>query len=89
MYKFTFLTIKLKIKTSFFINISSVSKTLKSLETLKTLETPKTLETLKLKNASEIIVTVNNNLYKYTRLTEPQPAGFGDTNYILTLWQRQ
>jgi hypothetical protein len=43
----------------------------------------------KLKNASEIIVTVNNNLYKYTRLTEPQPAGFGDTNYILTLWQRQ
>ncbi len=46
-------TIKLKIKTSFFINISSVSKTLKSLETLKTLETPKTLETLKLKNASE------------------------------------
>lgn len=43
----------------------------------------------KLKNTSQISVTVNSNLFNYTRLTEPQPAGLGDTNYILTLWQRQ
>ena len=43
----------------------------------------------KLKNSSQVIIDVNNSLYNYTRLTEPQPAGLGDTNYILTLWQRQ
>lgn len=43
----------------------------------------------KIKNASQVSLEANGSLFVYTRLTEPQPMGFGDTNYILTMWQRQ
>jgi len=46
----------------------------------------------KLKNASEIIF--DNNLtnighFKYERANDPEPLGFGDNRYILTLWKKK
>lgn len=46
----------------------------------------------KIKNASEIIF--DNNLsnighFKYERANDPEPLGFGDNRYILTLWKKK
>lgn len=46
----------------------------------------------KLKNASEIIF--DNNLsnidhFRYERASSPEPLGFGDNRYILTLWKKK
>lgn len=46
----------------------------------------------KLKNASEIIF--DNNLsslshFKYERASDPEPTGFGDNRYIITLWKKK
>jgi hypothetical protein len=46
----------------------------------------------KIKNASEIIF--DNNLsqvahYKYERASDPEPLGFGDNRYIITLWNKK
>lgn len=42
-----------------------------------------------IRNASELSITVSSKVYNYTRISEPEPAGFGDTNFIFTMWQRQ
>ena len=42
-----------------------------------------------IKNCSELTATVQNMLYTYKRISEPQPMGFGNTNFIMTMWQRQ
>lgn len=42
-----------------------------------------------IKNCSELVTTVENILYSYRRVSEPQPMGFGNTNFIMTMWQRQ
>ena len=46
----------------------------------------------KIKNASEIIF--DNNLdnighFKYERASDPEPLGFGDNRYIITLWNKK
>lgn len=46
----------------------------------------------KIKNANEIIF--DNNLtnighFKYERASDPEPLGFGDNRYILTLWKKK
>jgi|688.fasta_scaffold00408_40 hypothetical protein len=46
----------------------------------------------KIKNASEI--AFDNNLsnighFKYERASDPEPLGFGDNRYILTLWKKK
>jgi len=46
----------------------------------------------KIKNASEIVF--DNNLsqvahYKYERASDPEPLGFGDNRYFITLWKKK
>ena len=46
----------------------------------------------KIKNASQIVFDTNiENLssYKYERASDPEPAGFGDNRYIITLWKKK
>jgi hypothetical protein len=45
----------------------------------------------KIKNADYIIVDTSLSKLaqnKFTRISEPQPVGLGDNNYIITNWQR-
>ena len=46
----------------------------------------------KLKNAQEIVFDNNlNNIghFKYERASDPEPLGFGDNRYIITLWKKK
>lgn len=46
----------------------------------------------KLKNASEIIFDTNLSQlahFKYERAGDPEPLGFGDNRYIITLWKKK
>jgi hypothetical protein len=45
----------------------------------------------KIKNCKYMLM--NNNLsryghYRYSRINEPEPAGLGDHDYIITMWQK-
>jgi hypothetical protein len=42
-----------------------------------------------IRNASELSIVVSGKNYNYTRSSEPEPAGLGDTNFIFTMWKRQ
>jgi hypothetical protein len=46
----------------------------------------------KLRAASRLMIggtASQYSTYEYTRQSDPQPIGFGDTNYIVTLWATQ
>jgi len=45
----------------------------------------------KIRNADKILIDTTKETYGsyyYTRANDPELAGFGDTNYIFTMWQR-
>lgn len=45
----------------------------------------------KIRNADKILIDTNNEVYGsyyYIRANDPEFAGFGDTRYIFTMWQR-
>lgn len=51
------------------------------------------IETLpKIRKVTEIVIDTNINKYgnySYERFGDPEPAGFGSNNYIITMWKRK
>ena len=46
----------------------------------------------KIRNANELIVDVDLEKYggyNYQRDSDPNPVGFGDNRYIITMWRRK
>lgn len=45
----------------------------------------------KIRNCKEMIMNTdisNYGSYRYSRMNDPEPAGFGSHDYIITMWQR-
>ena len=75
--------------SKYFINYNSKAVNIPagSVQTLSKIDTIS-----KLRNADEIIFDTkieNYGLYAYQRASDPEPCGFSDHRYIITLWSRK
>jgi hypothetical protein len=69
-----------------FINFGNVNVPVGSMQTIS-----KISNFIDVRNANYIIVDTNITNYaqnKFTRITEPQPVGLGDHQYVFTNWER-
>lgn len=69
-----------------FVNVTTVNNPLGTIQTI-TFDT----NTPKLKRAKHIVVATNIAAYanhRFERISEPQPCGFGSTDFVSVLWER-
>lgn len=75
--------------TKYFLNVSNQILNIPN-GTIQTICSIKLLQ--QLRNAQDMVVDTNiesYGQYLYERLSDPEPAGFGNNRYIFTMWKRK